>query len=150
MALAEAGMKVTLVESSAEALERGQARIAANYAHSVARGSLGADQAAARQALIGGSLGFEPVAQADLVIEAAFEDMAVKQQIFATLDRLVPPGAVLATNTSYLDIDVIAAATGRPGDVLGMHFFSPANVMRLLEVVRGARWWSGGGSARCR
>jgi 3-hydroxyacyl-CoA dehydrogenase len=89
--------------------------------------------------LLTGTLAFEALAPSDLVIEAVFEDMAIKKQVFTRLDAVVKPGAILASNTSYLDIDEIAAMTGRPTDVIGLHFFSPANVMRLLEVVRGAK-----------
>ena len=112
----------------------------------------------ARLALIRGSVDFGDVADADLVIEAVFEEMPVKKEVFARLDGLAKPGAVLATNTSTLDVDEIASATKRPESVIGTHFFSPANVMRLLEVVRGARtsrpsspprWRSAGGSPRC-
>jgi 3-hydroxyacyl-CoA dehydrogenase len=137
MCFADAGIPVTLIETGAEALERGRARIAANYDTSVKRGSLDAADSARRLALIAGALDFSPVAEADIVIEAAFEEMPVKKQVFAELDRLARPGTVLATNTSYLNVDEIAATTSRPADVLGMHFFSPANVMKLLEVVRG-------------
>ena len=139
MCFAEAGIPVTMIETGAEALERGRARIAANYATSVKRGSLAAEESARRLALIDGALDFAPVADADIVIEAAFEDMDVKKQVFAELDRRAPAGAVLATNTSYLNVNEIAATTRRPQDVLGMHFFSPANVMKLLEVVRGEK-----------
>ncbi len=138
MCFADAGIPVTVIEIGAEALERGRARIAANYETSVRRGSLDAAESARRLALIAGALDFAPVAEADIVIEAAFEEMPIKKQVFAELDRHARPGTVLATNTSYLNVDEIAAGTSRPGDVLGMHFFSPANVMKLLEVVRGA------------
>jgi 3-hydroxyacyl-CoA dehydrogenase len=111
--------------------------VAANYSASAKRGSISeADRAAAMEKLSGSS-DFSSVADADLVVEAVFEDMALKKRIFADLDRLTRPGTLLATNTSSLDINEIATATGRPQDVLGMHFFSPANVMKLLEVVRG-------------
>ena len=102
------------------------------------RGSLDAAEAERRRTRIEGSLDYAAIASADLVVEAAFEDMGVKEEVFRKLDAAAKPGAVLATNTSYLDVDRIARATARPGDVLGMHFFSPANVMRLVEVVHGA------------
>ena len=139
MCFAEAGIPVTMVETSADALERGRARIAANYETSVRRGSLEAAESARRLGLIAGALDFAPVEAADIVIEAAFEEMGVKKQVFAELQRRAPAGAVLATNTSYLNVNEIAASTARPQDVLGMHFFSPANVMKLLEVVRGEK-----------
>jgi 3-hydroxyacyl-CoA dehydrogenase len=137
MCFANAGIPVTIIETSEENLKRGLDRVAQTYDISVKRGSLAADSRNDRLALIGGKVGLDAAADADIVIEAAFEELALKQDIFAALDRIAKPGAVLATNTSYLDVDVIAAATSRPGDVLGMHFFSPANVMKLLEVVRG-------------
>ncbi|KAA2212549.1 3-hydroxyacyl-CoA dehydrogenase NAD-binding domain-containing protein [Teichococcus oryzae] len=138
MSFANAGIPVTLIEAEPEALERGLQRIAQNYATSVQRGSLAAEERDRRLARIGGGVGLENAAGADLVVEAVFEDLALKQKLFAQLDGIARPGAVLATNTSYLDVDAIAGATRRPDDVLGMHFFSPANVMKLLEVVRGA------------
>ncbi len=139
MTLANAGLPTLVVEASAEALERGLARIRANYEASAARGKLSAEQVQTRLALITGTLDDAPLARCDLVIEAVFEDMALKQAVAARLGRACRPGAIIATNTSTLDVDAIAEATGRPQDVLGMHFFSPAHVMRLLEVVRGAR-----------
>jgi len=137
MCFANAGIPVTVIETEQAALDRGMARIAELYATSAKRGSITQQQADERRGRIQGQLGLEGVRDADIVVEAVFEEMGIKKQVFAELDRLAKPGAVLATNTSYLDIDEIAAATSRPGDVLGMHFFSPANVMRLLEVVRG-------------
>ena len=137
MCFANAGIPVTVIETEQAALDRGLARIAELYATSAKRGSITAAQADERRNRIQGQLGLEGVRDADIVVEAVFEEMGIKKQVFAELDRLAKPGAVLATNTSYLDIDEIAAATSRPGDVLGMHFFSPANVMKLLEVVRG-------------
>ncbi len=138
MCFANAGIPVTLIETEQQALERGLQRIAGNYATSVQRGSLAAEERDRRLGRIEGRIGLEHAAGADLVVEAVFEDLALKQQIFGTLDSIAKPGAVLATNTSYLDVDAIAGATRRPEAVLGMHFFSPANVMKLLEVVRGA------------
>ncbi len=137
MCFANAGIPVTVIETEQAALDRGLARIAELYATSAKRGSITQAQADERRHLIRGQLGLQGAADADIVVEAVFEEMGVKTQVFAELDRIAKPGAVLATNTSYLDIDEIAAATSRPGDVLGMHFFSPANVMKLLETVRG-------------
>ncbi|UJX44255.1 3-hydroxyacyl-CoA dehydrogenase NAD-binding domain-containing protein [Xanthobacter sp. YC-JY1] len=137
MCFAQAGIPVTLIEVKAEALDVGMERIRANYATSVKRGSLSQEAMDARMALITPKVGLEAAADADIVVEAAFEDMGVKAEIFGTLDRVTKPGTILATNTSYLDVDAIAATTSRPQDVVGLHFFSPANVMRLLEVVRG-------------
>ncbi|MDA7415961.1 3-hydroxyacyl-CoA dehydrogenase NAD-binding domain-containing protein [Xenophilus arseniciresistens] len=139
MALANAGLPVVLVEATSVALERGMGLIRKNYEATVAKGKLAADVAEKRIALITPSLSYDDLAQVDLVIEAVFEDMALKKEIAAKLGAVVKPGAIIATNTSTLDVDQIAQASGRPADMLGMHFFSPANVMRLLEVVRGAR-----------
>jgi 3-hydroxyacyl-CoA dehydrogenase len=138
MCFANAGIPVTVVEANAEALARGLDAVARNYRSASARGGLTVDEVEARLARIAGTTDLAAVADADIVIEAVFEDMAVKQQVFGALDRIVKPGAVLATNTSYLDIDALARGTSRPDAVLGVHFFSPANIMRLLEVVRGA------------
>jgi 3-hydroxyacyl-CoA dehydrogenase len=137
MTFANAGIPVTIVETEQGALDRGLARIGDLYATSVKRGSIDAAEGERRRGRIQGSLDYGAIADADLVIEAAFEDMGVKEEVFGKLDQAAKPGAVLATNTSYLDVDRIARATKRPGDVLGMHFFSPANVMRLVEVVHG-------------
>ena len=137
MNFANAGIPVALLEVSPEALERGLAVIRKNYGTSVARGSLTqarADEAAAR---IHGVSSYQELTEADIIIEAAFEDLEVKRQVFARLDKVAAPRAILATNTSTLDIDAIAAATLRPAQVVGTHFFSPANVMKLLENVRG-------------
>ncbi|MBO9356564.1 3-hydroxyacyl-CoA dehydrogenase [Bordetella petrii] len=139
MSLANAGIPVTLVERDAAALERGWDIIQKNYAATVAKGRLDAAERDARLARIRRSLDMADLAEADLVIEAAFEDMAVKLDLFRALDRVCKPRAVLASNTSRLDIDALADATERPEQVLGTHFFSPANVMRLVEVVRGRR-----------
>jgi 3-hydroxyacyl-CoA dehydrogenase len=138
MAIANAGLAVTLIETDADALARAQKNIADSYAASVAKGRLAAAERDARLAAIAGSLDMGSLADADLVIEAVFEDLPLKQQIFRDLDRICKPGAMLATNTSAIDIDRIASATRRPEDVVGLHFFSPAQVMKLLEVVRGA------------
>jgi len=132
-----AGIPVTLVEMSQEALDRGVGVIRRNYENSTKRGRLTEAQVDQRLALIRPTLDLTALAEVDLVIEAVFEEMAVKKEIFARLDGIAKPGAILASNTSFLDLDEIAAATSRPEWVIGMHFFSPANVMRLLEVVRG-------------
>ncbi len=136
MCFANAGIPVTLIDTAAEPLARGMATIEKNYRNTAARGGITASEADQRIALITGEVGIKNVANADIIIEAVFEEMDLKRRIFAELDAHAKRGAVLATNTSTLDVDVIAGATSRPGDVLGMHFFSPANVMRLLEVVR--------------
>ncbi len=137
MCFANAGIPVTLIETDEEAMQRGLARVAQTYGISVKRGSLKPEQRDARLKLIEGKVGLESAAAADIVIEAVFEEMGLKKEIFGRLERIAKPGAVLAPNTSFLDVNEIAAAS-RPQDVPGMHFFSPANVMRLLEVVRGA------------
>lgn len=136
MSFANAGFDVTLIEIDDEALGRGLAIIDGNYEGSVRRGKLGADQAATCRERIRGATDYSALAEADLVIEAVFEDPELKKGIFARLDKACKPGAILATNTSYQDVNAIAAATTRPEDVLGMHFFSPAHIMKLLEVVR--------------
>ncbi|WP_337875330.1 3-hydroxyacyl-CoA dehydrogenase NAD-binding domain-containing protein [Elioraea sp.] len=137
MSFAAAGIPVTIVETTAEALARGLARVESNWRRSVKSGRLTDEDVSRLLGLIRGTTDLAEVRDADVIIEAVFEDMEVKQGVFRELDRLAKPGAVLATNTSYLDVDAIAGVTSRPGDVLGMHFFSPANVMRLLEIVRG-------------
>lgn len=137
MCFANVGIPVTVVETAQEALDRGFDRVADNYRTTVARGRLTQAEMDQRMTLMSRTLDLAAVADCDVVIEAVFEDMAVKKQMFAQLDRLARPGTLLATNTSTLDIDAIAQSTRRPQDVLGMHFFSPANVMRLLEIVRG-------------
>jgi 3-hydroxyacyl-CoA dehydrogenase len=137
MALANIGIPVTLIDAQAEGLARGLQRLHDNYAGSVQRGKLAQADMDARVARIKGSLRLQDAADADLVVEAVFEDMGLKQQIFLELDAMLRPGAILATNTSGLDIDEIAAVTKRPQDVVGAHFFSPAHVMKLLEVVQG-------------
>jgi len=136
MCFANAGIPVTLIEQEQAQIDNGMNRVAAIYEMSVTRGSLTPEKRDARLALITPAVGLAAAAEADIVIEAAFEEMGVKQQIFGALDGIAKPGAILASNTSYLDIPTIAAATKRPRDVLGLHFFSPANVMKLLEVVR--------------
>ena len=139
MCFASAGLPVTIVETKREALDKGLATIGRNYEASVKRGKLEAAAAERAMALLAPTLSYDALADSDLTIEAAFEDMGVKQDVFRTLDRVAKQGAILATNTSTLDLDKIAATTRRPHDVIGMHFFSPANVMKLLEVVRGAK-----------
>jgi len=139
MCFANAGIPVAIIDVSQEALDRGLKVIADNYATTVKRGRLSPEDMQKRLALIRGVLRYEDAADADLFIEAVFENVELKKKIFATLDRVAKPGAVLATNTSTLDIDEIATAVKRPQDVIGMHFFSPANVMPLLEVVRTAK-----------
>jgi 3-hydroxyacyl-CoA dehydrogenase len=137
MSFASAGIPVTVLETRQEALDRGLAMIRKNYAGTVAKGKLAQDEADRRIARIQPSLDLAAVADAALVIEAVFEDMGVKKELFGKLDALCKPDAVLATNTSRLDVNEIAASTSRPESVIGLHFFSPANVMRLVEVVRG-------------
>ncbi|WP_332743263.1 3-hydroxyacyl-CoA dehydrogenase NAD-binding domain-containing protein [Hydrogenophaga sp.] len=137
IAALEAGYPLLLLEQDAAALERGAARIHAHLASRVQGGKLSATEAAACEGRLQTSLDWGDLARADLVIEAVFEALGVKQQVFQRIDAVARPGAVLASNTSYLDLDAIAAATSRPQDVIGLHFFSPANVMRLMEVVRG-------------
>ena len=134
-----AGIPVALLEMNAGALDRGVAAIRENYANAAKKGRITHDKTARNMTLLEPTLTYDDLRDADLVIEAVFEDMAIQQQVFATLSDVAKPGAILATNTSTLDVDRIAAGTHRPQDVLGMHFFSPANVMRLLEVVRGAQ-----------
>ena len=138
MCFANAGIPVTIVETGRDLLQKGLDRVAANYRTTVLRGGLAADEMERRVGLITGATDLEAVGSADVVIEAVFEEMDLKKRVFSDLDRLAKPNALLATNTSTLDVDEIAQATKRPQDVLGTHFFSPANVMRLLEIVRGA------------
>ena len=137
MCFANAGIPVTVIEASQEALDRGFGVIRRNYENTVKRGGLSQEDMERRLALFSLTTDFEKVADADIVVEAVFEEMPIKKEIFGKLDRLTKPGAVLATNTSYLNVDEIAQSTKRPASVLGMHFFSPANVMKLLEIVRG-------------
>jgi 3-hydroxyacyl-CoA dehydrogenase len=139
MNFANAGIPVTVVETTAEALERGLGIVRANYAATVAKGRLDPGAMDKRLGLIKGTLDLAAVKDADFIVEAVFEEMAVKKEVFARLDKLAKPGAILATNTSSLDVNAIARETARPQDVIGTHFFSPANVMRLLEIVRGAK-----------
>ncbi len=135
----DAGLPVTMIERDDASLSRGRAHVEKVYDGLVAKGRMTADAKAAVMARYTGSTRYEDIAAADLVIEAVFEDLEVKKAVFRELDRVCKPGAVLATNTSYLDIDAIAAATQRPQDVIGLHFFSPANIMKLLEIVVPAK-----------
>ncbi len=137
IAALDAGYDVALLEQDAAALDRGVTRIRDHYAGRVKAGKASESAAAQSMARLQFGVDWSEVAKADLVIEAVFEELGVKQDVFRRLDGLARPGAVLASNTSYLDLDAIASATARPGDVVGLHFFSPANVMRLMEVVRG-------------
>ncbi|MES2255219.1 MAG: 3-hydroxyacyl-CoA dehydrogenase NAD-binding domain-containing protein [Pseudomonadota bacterium] len=136
---ANAGLPVTIVETDAAALARGLDAVKGNYESSVKRGRLTEDEARMRFARITGTLTLEDLADRDLIVEAVFENMEVKKSVFARLEKIAKPDAILASNTSYLDIDEIAAVTSRPDHVLGLHFFSPAPVMKLLEIVRGAK-----------
>ena len=137
MAFVSAGLPVTLVETSAAALDRGVNTIRSTYEASARKGRLTPDQVDERMRLITPAIDLDAVGKADLVVEAVFENLDVKKTIFGRLDRIVRPDTILASNTSFLDLDVIAAATSDPARVVGLHFFSPANIMRLLEVVRG-------------
>ncbi len=134
-----AGIPVTIVETAQEALDRGVATIRRNYDNSAKRGRFTAEQVDAIMARLTPSLAFDDLAASDLVIEAVYENMDLKKTLFGKLGEIAKPGAILASNTSFLNIDEIAEASGRPEDMLGLHFFSPANVMRLMEVVRGAK-----------
>jgi 3-hydroxyacyl-CoA dehydrogenase len=139
MAFADAGIPVKLLDAKPDALERGLGAIRRNYGNALARGRLKQEDMDRRLALIQPTSAWEDIAGCDVVIEAVFEDMAVKREVFGRLDAVMKPGAILASNTSSLDLDEIAATTSRPESVVGAHFFSPANVMRLLEVIRGRR-----------
>ena len=139
VAALDAGLPVTMIERDDEALARGRKNVEKVYDALVAKGRIKLDAKDATMARWSGSTSYDALAQVDLVIEAVFEDMAVKHAVFAELDRVCKPGAVLATNTSYLDIDEIAAGISRPQDVVGLHFFSPANIMKLLEIVVPAK-----------
>jgi 3-hydroxyacyl-CoA dehydrogenase len=139
MNFANAGVRVTVLETAQAALDKGLAVVKKNYESTLKKGRLTPAQFEERLALITGTLSYDDIADADLVIEAVFEDMGVKKQVFETLDRKARVGAILASNTSTLDLNQIAAVTHRPQDVVGLHFFSPANVTKLLEIVRGAK-----------
>ncbi|HEY2976531.1 MAG TPA: 3-hydroxyacyl-CoA dehydrogenase NAD-binding domain-containing protein, partial [Burkholderiaceae bacterium] len=139
VAMLDAGLPVTMIERDEPSLARGRAHVEKVYDGLIQKGRMTPEAKATVMARFSGSTSYDALAQADLVVEAVFEDMAVKKAVFAELDRVCKPGAVLATNTSYLDIDEIAASISRPGDVLGLHFFSPANIMKLLEIVVPAK-----------
>ena len=134
-----AGIPVKLLETKQEALDKGLATIRKNYESTLKKGKLTQEKLDQRMALVSGTLSYDDIADADIVVEAVFEEMGVKEAVFRQLDAVMKPGAILATNTSTLDVDRIAGFTGRPQDVIGTHFFSPANVMKLLEIVRGAQ-----------
>jgi len=133
------GIPVTLLEVKADALERGVGVIRKNYENTASKGKMTLEQVEQRMALLKPTLSYDDLGQCDLIIEAVFETMAIKKEVFGKLDKIAKKGAILASNTSYLSIDEIAASTSRPQDVVGMHFFSPANVMKLCEVVRGEK-----------
>ncbi|MES2758563.1 MAG: 3-hydroxyacyl-CoA dehydrogenase NAD-binding domain-containing protein [Pseudomonadota bacterium] len=137
MNFVNAGIPVVLLETKQEALDKGIATIRKNYENTMKKGKLTQEKFDQRVGLISGTLNYADIAQADIVVEAVFEDMGVKETVFKQLDAVMKPGAILASNTSTLDVDQIAGFTSRPQDVIGTHFFSPANVMRLLEIVRG-------------
>lgn len=139
VAALDAGLPVTMIERDADSIARGRANVEKVYNGLVAKGRMTEAAKAAVMARYTGSTSYADIANVDLVIEAVFEDIEVKKAVFRELDRMCKPGAVLATNTSYLDIDAIAVATGRPQDVIGLHFFSPANIMKLLEIVVPAK-----------
>ena len=134
-----AGIPVTILERQADALERGVGIIRKNYENTAKRGRMTEDQVEKAMSLLTPTLNMNDLADCDLVIEAVFENMDVKKDVFGNLDKIVKKGAILASNTSYLNVDEIAASTSRPEDVIGLHFFSPANIMKLLEIVRGAK-----------
>jgi 3-hydroxyacyl-CoA dehydrogenase len=134
-----AGIPVTIIETSQDALDRGTGIMRKNYEASAAKGKLTAANVEQAMGLLSPTLDFAALADCDLIIEAVFEQMEIKKEVFGKLDRIAKPGAILASNTSYLNIDEIAASTSRPQDVVGLHFFSPANIMKLLEIVRGAK-----------
>ncbi len=139
MNFVNAGIPVKLLEMKQEALDKGIATIRKNYEGSMKKGKLTQEQLDKRMSLISGTLSYDDIGSADIVVEAVFEDIAVKETVFKKLDVVMKPGAILASNTSTLDVDQIAAFTKRPQDVIGTHFFSPANVMKLLEIVRGEK-----------
>ena len=139
MSFVNGGIPVTLLEMNREALDRGLATIAKNYEISVSRGSMTTEAKDQRLAAFKPTTDYADLAECDLIIEAVYEEMGVKKEVFGKLETVAKPGAILATNTSYLDVNEIAASTARPQDVVGLHFFSPANVMKLLEIVRGNR-----------
>jgi 3-hydroxyacyl-CoA dehydrogenase len=134
-----AGIPVTIVETAQEALDRGVGVIRKNYENSAKRGRFTQEKVEQMMGILTPTLSLDDLKECDLIIEAIYENMDVKKELFGKLDAIAKPGAILASNTSYLNINEMADVTGRPGDVIGMHFFSPANVMKLLEVVRGAK-----------
>ncbi|WP_312290330.1 3-hydroxyacyl-CoA dehydrogenase family protein, partial [Stutzerimonas nitrititolerans] len=139
MSLANAGVQVLWLDNNPEMLEQALGVVADTYAHNVRQGRIDEEQAQARRACIGKAVDYRALKDVDLVIEAVYENLELKQNIFRELDGIVKPAGILASNTSALDIDAIAAVTGRPEQVLGLHFFSPAHIMKLLEIVRGAQ-----------
>jgi 3-hydroxyacyl-CoA dehydrogenase len=139
MNFVNAGIPVKILEMKQEALDKGLATIRKNYENTMKKGKLTQEKFDQRVGMITGTLSYEEIGQCDIVVEAVFEDMGVKETVFKKLDEVMKPGAILASNTSTLDVDKIASFTKRPQDVIGLHFFSPANVMRLLEIVRGAK-----------
>jgi 3-hydroxyacyl-CoA dehydrogenase len=139
MNFVNAGIPVKILEMKQEALDKGLATIRKNYENTMKKGKLTQEKFDQRVGMISGTLSYEEIGQCDIVVEAVFEDMGVKETVFKKLDEVMKPGAILASNTSTLDVDKIASFTKRPQDVIGLHFFSPANVMRLLEIVRGAK-----------
>jgi len=139
ISLANAGLRVLWLDNNPQMVEQGLAMAEDTWAHNVAKGRIDAAEAAARRARVEAVDGYAALADADLVIEAVYENLELKQRIFRELDSVLKPGAILASNTSALDVDAIAAVTTRPESVLGLHFFSPAHIMKLLEIVRGAR-----------
>ncbi|HEX8884668.1 MAG TPA: 3-hydroxyacyl-CoA dehydrogenase NAD-binding domain-containing protein [Noviherbaspirillum sp.] len=139
MNFANAGIPVKILEMKQEALDKGLATIRKNYENTMKKGKLTQEKFDQRVGLITGTLSYEEIGQCDIVVEAVFEDMGVKETVFKKLDEVMKPGAILASNTSTLDVDKIASFTKRPQDVIGLHFFSPANVMKLLEIVRGEK-----------
>jgi 3-hydroxyacyl-CoA dehydrogenase len=139
MNFANAGLPVKILEMKQEALDKGLATIRKNYENTMKKGKLTPEKFEERVSLITGTLSYDDIGQADIVVEAVFEDLGVKETVFKKLDQVMKPGAILASNTSTLDVDKIAGFTSRPQDVIGTHFFSPANVMKLLEIVRGAK-----------
>ncbi|MET0246159.1 MAG: 3-hydroxyacyl-CoA dehydrogenase NAD-binding domain-containing protein [Sphingomonas sp.] len=134
-----AGIPVTIVEMAQDALDRGTGVMRKNYEATAAKGRMTAEQVEGAMGLLKPTLNFDDLSECDLIIEAVYEEMGVKKDIFGKLDKIARPGAILASNTSYLNVDEIAASTSRPQDVVGLHFFSPANVMKLLEILRGAK-----------
>ena len=138
MNFANAGIPVTIIENAQESLDKGISIIEKNYMNTVSKGRMSNESFKKRMSLIEGTTNLDKISNVDIVIEAVFEDMQLKKDMFARIDKIAKSNCILATNTSTLDIDEIAKSTSRPKDVIGTHFFSPANVMKLLEVVRGS------------